>query len=201
MSTNELIARLVEALAWPVSAFIIVLFMRKPIINLLRNVGKMKWQGVEFEFNKDLENAEKDAKQINLPPANDMKNPLSLPPNSYYEQTMALATIAPRAAVTEAWRAIEIATAEAAKAHGYEVRGSIAGINVIHHFISDGKLDQATEILYERLRRLRGQSAHAPDFQIGSDEAIRYVDLALGLANRLQNLADIKPLEEPTGAG
>ncbi len=195
MSINEFIARLVEALAWPVITFLIVLIVRKPVLNLLRNVGKMKWQGVEFEFNKDLDNAEKDAKKIDLPPASEVKIPLSLPPNSFYEQTMALARIAPRAAVTEAWRAVEIATADAANAHGYGVRGSIAGVNVIHQLIADGKLDKTTVTLYEKLRRLRGQSAHVPDFQIETGEAIRYVELALGLANRLQNLASIKPLE------
>jgi hypothetical protein len=96
---------------------------------------------------------------------------------------------------------VEIATAEAAKAHSYEVRGAIAGMNIIHQLIAEGKLDKATITLYEKLRRLRGQSAHVPDFQIETEEAIRYVDLALGLANRLQNLASIKPHETAKIAG
>ncbi|MEI2651841.1 MAG: hypothetical protein V9G12_06760 [Microthrixaceae bacterium] len=192
MDTNEFITRLVEALAWPIATLLIALLLRKPIISLLKNLEKIKWQGTELEFGKQLVNAEKGAREVNLPSAEKVKLPAFKPDMSLYERMKSIAEISPAAAVADTWKAVEFATMEVAKAQSYDVSGNIAGYKIVEKLVADGILDQGTLSLYRDLRGLRNSAAHHSDFSISVNEALRYIDLSLSLANRLQEIANLK---------
>jgi hypothetical protein len=190
MDSNQLIVGLVQALAWPLIAFFIVLLLRKPFIELFKNVEKLKWQGVEFEFGQKLVNAEKDARGLSLPPAEKVKLPAFKQDMSLYEKMKSIAEISPAAAVADSWKAVEFATMEAAKVHGYDISGRIVGYKIVEKLAVDGLLDEGTLGLYRDLRSMRNSAAHHSDFSITVSEALRYIDLSLSLANKLQGLAN-----------
>jgi len=195
MDTNEFIARLVEALAWPIVTLLVALLLRKPVISLLKNLEKIKWQGAELEFGKQLVNAEKGARELSLPSAEKVKLPAFKQEISLYERMKAIAEISPAAAIADSWKAVEFATMEAAKAQGYDFSGNIAGYKIVERLVADELLDQGTLSLYRDLRGLRNKAAHHSDFLISVNEALRYIDLSLSLANRLQEIVN---LEKPS---
>jgi len=189
MDSNQLIVGLVQALAWPIITFFIVLLLRKPFIELLKNVEKMKWQGVEFEFGQKLVNAEKGAKELSLPSAEKVKLPSFKQDMSLYEKMKSIAEISPAAAVADSWKAVEFATMQVAEARGYDISGNVAGYKIIDKLVADNILDTGTLSLYKDLRGMRNSAAHHSDFSITTSEAIRYVDLSLSFANKLLELA------------
>jgi hypothetical protein len=192
MDSNQLVVGLVQALAWPVITLLIVLLLRRPFIELLKNVEKMKWQGVEFEFGKQLVNAEKGAKELSLPSAEKVKLPAFKQETSLYERMKAIAEISPAAAVADSWKAVEFATLQVANAHGYDFPERTAGYKIIEKLVVDGVIDKGTMSLYRDLRELRNSAAHHSDFSITVSEALRYIDLSLSLANRLQEIANLE---------
>ena len=192
MDSNQLVVGLVQALAWPLITFFIVLLLRKPFIDLLKNVEKMKWQGIEFEFGKQLVNAEKGAKGLSLPSAEKAKLPAFRQEMSLYEQMKAIAEISPAAAIADSWKAVEFAIMEIARSHGYDVSNRIPAYKIVEKLVNDEILDQGVISLYRDLRNLRNSAAHHSDFSISVSDALRYIDLSLSLANRLQEIANLK---------
>lgn len=192
MDANQLTVGLVQALAWPIITFFIVLLLRKPFIELLKNIEKMKWQGVEFEFGKQLVNAEKGAKELSLPPAEKAKPPTFKQDMSFYEQMKAIAEISPAAAIADSWRAVEFAIMEVANSHDYDVSNRTPAYKIVQKMIGDEILDQGIISLYQDLRNLRNSAAHHSDFSITVNDALRYIALSLSLANRLQEIANSK---------
>lgn len=190
MDNNEFIARLVEALAWPIVTLLIAIIVRKPVISLLKNIEKIKWQGTELEFRNQLINAERGARELSLPPAEEVKLPTFKQEMSLYEKLKAVAEISPAAAVTDAWKAVHFAAMELAKVKGQNVVGSRTGPRVIEDSIAEGLLDIGALGLYEDLRVLRNIVMHRSDFSITVSDALRYIDLALGLANRFQEITN-----------
>lgn len=192
MDSNQLVVGLAQALAWPLITFFIVLLLRKPFVELLKNIEKMKWQGVEFEFGRQLVNAEKGAKKLSLPSAKSVELPAFKQKSSLYEQMKAIAEISPAAAITDSWKAVEFAILEVAKAQNYDVAGHTPAYKIVEKLVGDQIVDQDTFLLYRDLRNLRNNAVHHSDFLISVDDALRYIDLSLSLANRLQEIANLK---------
>ena len=70
---------------------------------------------------------------------------------------------------------------------------SIENIDEVYYFVGpNGKLENSFADLYTNLRKLRNRAAHSPELDLDMAEAIRFVDLALGLANRLKSLTKTK---------
>lgn len=189
MEVADLVVRIFEAVAWPVTIFGIILIFRRQFAMAVLSLSKLRFRGLEVEFDKSLKDAEDKARGLRLASPEDIKGiPEALVPTSAYERLLEVAVISPRAAVTEAWRTIEFCTMEAAKAHGIEVRGAIAGTRVIRKLVQREILEGGALGLYENLRKMRNKAAHAYEFEIDSEDAVRYVDLALSMANSLQML-------------
>lgn len=191
MELADLIVRIIEAIIWPITILILIWIFRNQLSKVLLKLSKLRIKDIELEFNKDLQEAEHKAKELNLVTLEEIKEipePISL--STLYERIFHIAGISPRAAITEAWRTIELYTMQAAKAQGIEVSGAIAGAKTISILIGKGKLEEEIIQIYENLRRMRNKAAHAYEFDINSEEAIRYVDVALSIANRLRRLCE-----------
>jgi hypothetical protein len=117
-----LAVEMIKALAWPIAVLIIVFMLRHPLTALFVGIKGVKYKGVELEFGKELAKLEERAELIDEIPSELLMRPVQqVPPrqmqgaeeplNAYVER---LAAISPRAAITEAWRRVELAMREAA---------------------------------------------------------------------------------------
>lgn len=189
MQFADLIVRIFEAVAWPITILLITLIFREQLSRAVLGLSKLRFKGLELEFEKSLKDAEDKARGLRLASPQDIRAlPEAIEPTSAYARLLEIAAISPRASVTEAWRTIEFCTMELAKAHDIQVRGAIAGARVIHNLVQKEIIDEGTLDLYANLRKMRNKAAHASEIDIDFEEAIRYVDLALSMVHRLQML-------------
>ncbi len=189
MEIANLIVRILETIAWPFTIIIIILIFKGKISRAILNLSKLRFKGLEVEFDKDLKDAEYKARELQLPSPEDIRTIQEpIVPTSPFDRLFQIAEISPRAAITEAWRIIEFSMMEAARAHGVEIRRLMVGREVIQNLAQRGKLLEGTLNLYEALRKIRNKAAHAHEVEIDFEEAVRYIDLALSLAHRFQIL-------------
>lgn len=114
------------------------------------------------------------------------------PPPGFQEHFHTLAEISARAAILEAWTEVELAVQGLPQSRS---RGGPPGSGVmlspplvVRQLAEDKIIDSGTFAIFEELRQLRNQAAHAPNFQPSAQHAKEYVDLALRLATRFRAL-------------
>ena len=170
----ELLVTLLVGIAWPAAIVWVAMLFKDEIRSVLRRVSQLKYKDLEASFDEGLTRAE--AKAAVIAPA-----ALSLPSKpeltSRLEQLRRIADVSPRASILEAWVLVE----EAAAKSGFIQGAAIPRVSphlFIHELIRLGKLPAGSSDLLDRLRSLRNQAAHLPDFSISQDEADRYLELA-----------------------
>jgi hypothetical protein len=170
----ENIVELVKALAWPVASVWLGYIFRSEISKLLSRMSHFKYKDVEAEFEKVLAEAEAEAARIPVakspPPLFEAMNKL--------EQFRRIAEVSPRAAIMEAWVLVELAATESGLVAGSVIPRTSPRM-IIDFLMKSGKLPESSLPLINRLRQLRNQAAHLPDFALTQDEAERYLELAI----------------------
>ena len=182
----DILLEFVKALAWPVTVVLLGFLFRRELRGVIRRLSHVKYKEWEARFEKDLREAEENAKRIPVP----VERPAEISEPSEYDRIVRLVEVSPRAAVTEAWREVEVATARAVQAAGLNVEARIAGTRRIHQLVQRELIPESIVPVYTQLRHLRNQAAHAVDFEIEASEAERFADLALGIATRLNEIAE-----------
>jgi hypothetical protein len=108
------------------------------------------------------------------------------------EKFYKLAEISPRAAVLEAWRAVENEAIETVREEVRRQKGHEPAIllpnNALRHLERSEWLDRQTLAIIKDLRSLRNQAAHAPEFVLGSDSALEYGAVAYRIARMLKQM-------------
>lgn len=170
------VAALTSHLAWPIAVILSVVLLRRPLSSLLPLMTKLKWKDFELQFGKALQEVKAEAVEVLPAP----KVPAALP-----GPIEALAQVSPRAAVIEAWLEVEEAAVAALAKRGLQLHGSIMP-RIMEALAEVNVLNRDELGIFSRLRTLRNQAAHAPDFAISSDEAREYAKLAASLAERLK---------------
>ena len=186
MEVGNLIARMLEALVWPVTVVVIIFLFRRQIANVIKSLSKVRYKDFEAEFSRDLQDAVSKAEKLELPSPQTLRQATeSITLASSYDRLFELATLSPRAAVTEAWLRVEASIDEVARAMAF-IPGRGRNRVVIVELMQKGKLPKDTIYLYDDLRKMRNNAVHAMDFEISAEDAAHYVDLALGLAHRVR---------------
>ena len=98
---------------------------------------------------------------------------------------MQIAEVSPRAAVAEAWRRVDLAATAAAQVAHIDAPPRSSVTFVVRSFVREGMFSEGAVEVFDRLRRLRNEAVHAPDFALSYLEVEPYIDLALRLAQEL----------------
>jgi len=185
VDTLTFIVELSKAIAWPVSVVLLVLIMRRPLVGLIPLLRRVKYKDFEVDFDRRLEEVKEEAAlQLPSPPAQ------QAPPSEPETRMVKLAEVSPRAAVLESWRALENLLQEAAK--GYLIAqgrqpANLSAIEAIQLLQQSERLSPETLRLLRRLRSLRNDAAHAPQFALTTGSALEYVSIVGGVAERLKS--------------
>ena len=174
--------KMTESMAWPLALLIALFIVRRPLLDLLNSVRKLKISDFEAEFEKNLAKIKADSDPAPTPEQNDNQT-ISNRQNELIEMT----EFGPNAAVLAAWQELEYAANSLLESKGNP-------LNYTHGspYILMGKLLQETNLLnskdikvFHELRNLRNKVAHAEGFEITRDQSREYVKLSMSLANRL----------------
>lgn len=178
----EIVIKLLDILIWPFTIFIIIFLFRSEFRKILSRLSHLKYKDIEANFTLELEKAENTADIINIPQLEEKETNHTLDK----QQLTRISEISPRAAIFEAWFNVENEIKNISdslnlllpeKGHDLHIMKSLQENNIVN--------DEAME-LYYRLKKLRNEAVHTPDFNIDSKEARRYLDLSKGLIAYLQ---------------
>lgn len=182
----DYVIRLLEAVAWPVAIVWLGYIFRGDIQRLLKRVNQLKYRDLEANFEKELAAAEEEAKKYTLvkktsEPIGD--EPLYPPPyDELYERLLRIAEESSRAALLEAWTEVEVSLGDAADRCDVYNSKHIAPRRLLMELISRGFYPKTVLPLFEDLRALRNEAAHATEFIPSRQQTRRYLQLAIELA-------------------
>lgn len=179
MDILSFIASLISSLTWPGTVILCVILLRKPIAELIPLMRNFRFKGLEIDFGRRLEELKAEADQAELPaippPTTEPATEVS-PETDYWETIERLSEVSPRAAITEAWRRVEWALDNYFRRLGQERPPSYQGM--LRALRTQGRPIPAAMSLFQELRVLRNRAVHARDFDIDSQRAIEFAQLA-----------------------
>jgi uncharacterized protein YutE (UPF0331/DUF86 family) len=185
MNWLEFVASVIASLAWPLSITLMFCVLRRPIIQLVPLLRRLKIKEIELEFREGLDAAKPKVALM----ADDRQMVIEgfLKKREYY---IRLAEVSKRSAIIEAWLEVETAMSDA------YVRLVEEGMKVFMErretadFLRGRNLISEDDYkLYEELRRLRNKAAHEIDNLDINDAIVReYIDLALNVAAKIRAL-------------
>jgi len=174
MDWKEFFASLVDSLAWPLAIAFVVYLLRDPLRRWFYSLRYCRHRETELEFAVYVEEAEAVAAQADLPPP----EPSVGEPALSTELQTEIAT-APRAAVIEAWLAVE---------RELEPLSAYSGIDLaerrwtpdalVRELRQRGVIDDALASVIRELRDARNLAAHGRPYTVERDEVVDCVKLA-----------------------
>lgn len=180
MDWRTFIVELLKALAWPAVVLTVVLLIRKPLLDLIPYLQSAKLPGVELAFGEQLRQLEEKAEGSKVLEASaEVGQTIQSPQETLRGHLERLAEVSPRAAISEAWRAIEAAL--------IDVAGSEAASNVslpyqlTQTLHKEGRLGDETLRFTKELRQLRNEAVHSHEANLSVNDALKYIQLAEGL--------------------
>lgn len=188
----EIIVKLVESLAWPVTVLIIVFVFRSELVKVLSRLSNLKYKEFEAQFNNDLANIEKKTSQLSIQTGGSLKisgDAGTVSDNKHY-RLLEIARLSPRAAIMSAWFEIENALYSMNKEILKQQAPSFKQSEIISDLVSRGVLQETVIDIFRDLRQLRNQAVHYPDFALTQREAEKYIDLSLKLSAELLRTKD-----------
>jgi hypothetical protein len=184
MDPLTFVVELVKALAWPVTALIILFVLRRPIEKLLPLVQRVKYGGIELDFGLQVQElAVKLSREL----------PASLEAGEASRRTREhlnrLSEYSPRAVVLEGWLLLEEAAIEASKSRDLKLssRELRSPILLGHALERAGIFDEDMLEIFHRLRNLRNAAAHASEYSFSPESAREYAALAIRLADFIRS--------------
>jgi hypothetical protein len=173
------IAKLVEVLAWPVSATVLVVLLRREIATLAPLIRKLKAGPLEAEFEREVREL-RSAVHVS-------KSATGVETLSWQAATEKLAQVNPRSAILEAWRQTEAAAIRGVRARqpgltDQEVRST----RDVLKLLAETGISTAEEVaLLNQMRFLRNQAGHVESFQPTYEAAMNYIQLAAHLVTHM----------------
>ncbi|OGU66552.1 MAG: hypothetical protein A2499_17105 [Stygiobacter sp. RIFOXYC12_FULL_38_8] len=183
----EIIVKLIESLAWPVTVLIIVFIFRKELTKVVSRLSNLKYKDFEAQFNNDLANIEKKTSQLSIKSSGSLKisGSAEIVFNSNYDRLLEIAKLSPRAAIMSAWFEVENAIYSLNKETVNQQAPSFKQSQIISELVNKNVLAETVIDIFRDLKQLRNQAVHYPEFALTQKEAEKYIDLALKLSSEL----------------
>ena len=186
MDWKTFIAQIINSIAWSLVVVFIVYQLKDRLAELLPRLKKLKHKDTELEFAEKLNELAIDSEATKeTTPAIERKPEI----NEQFNFLLKLAEISPRSAVLESYRVLETASAKAVtKVYPELEEKNILNPMQIQKLLKGKILTPHQYHQFNELRRLRNQAAHMEDFDLQGMHIEAYIDIALTLANNLENI-------------
>ncbi len=171
----DFFASIIDSLAWPIVILIIILIFRAHLISALKNLKSVKYGDAEATFERELAEATFTAQALETPEIETAKEN-----TARINELIEMASTSPTGAIIEAWKDIEKAARDVVEKSGLPLASTPSRPYFnLQNFLSDHNLLPKAEIdTFRELRMIRNRAAHSNDFDISSDIARRYINLA-----------------------
>lgn len=188
----DFIQSLVSSLAWPITAIIIAVVLKKPVQGIFSRLNKFKYGDAEASFGSELQNIKDSAKSANI--KYDESASVNLNINkTLLEEVEQVANISPLAAIPLAWSQVDSEISDLVS------KLAISPDNPPHNSVlknlqllkEQGYLDKETYETLVSMRKLRNEVAHVSQskIKVTIHEAIEYGKLSEALSKKLKSIA------------
>jgi hypothetical protein len=183
------ISKVVEAVAWPGACLAVLLVIRKELPAIARSLRKLKFKDMELEFGEAAKAVATEAKDA-VPPSKPDVQLSGKPKDEMTSRLEAIAEIAPRAAILEAWLQVEAAAADVVRKRGQVGITSTPGPLRLRDGLQKAGLLSARQVaVFEDLRRLRNEAVHVPEAQFTKASVASYIEASISMASYLEGIA------------
>jgi len=176
---------IVKALAWPISTIVLVFLLRKPIIELVPLMKKLKYKELELEFSQEIKTLKSEVTESSNFGAATVT--VSEPTNS---KALELISFSTRAAIMEAWIEVEVAATEVASSFwGESPSETMRSLPRLGEYLHQCKvIDDKQLSTFHKLRQLRNKVAHAQAINLNEEDAKSFVIMAESLASHIKSV-------------
>lgn len=184
MDELTFISEIIKALAWPSTIIAIVYLLKKPIIELVPFMKKLKYKELELEFSQEvmaLKAEIEETPSLKLTKADN----LTLTTSKAFD----LVTFSTRAAIMEAWIELETAAIEVASSlWGQSSTEVMRNFPKLAEYLYQSKIIDDKQLrIFQRLRQLRNKAAHAEELHLSEEDAKAYIVMASSLIKHLRS--------------
>lgn len=187
MLSMDLVIRLIEIVAWPVTALLLIWFARKEIRLLVPLIQRIKYKDVEIDFSKQLSQVTKDVDEYV-----DKSKTIESKDDIDADRVLSLAEINPPSAVIEAWKELERTAREKVRQlvpEGETYREPFR--RPIDYLDYKGALVPSVASAARDLRSLRNTAAHVGAGDISREDAIQYVTVANQIRVQIEAISEL----------
>lgn len=189
MDVLTFLSKVVEAIAWPGTVIILLAIMRKELPAIAKSLSRLKYKDIELEFGAATQAIADEVKQA-VPPSEKEISLFGLPQGAAQAKLEAIAELAPRAAILEAWLQVEAAAADVIRTKGLASPSSFPGPLRLREGLQKGGILNARQVaIFEQLRTLRNEAVHVPDAEFTKLAVASYIESAISMASYLEDLA------------
>ncbi len=176
------IAEIIKAVAWPSAVIALVILLRKPIVELVPLMKKLKYKELELEFAQEIE-------ELKSHVGNALTKRNGEPDlQTVSSKAMDLVSYSARAAIIEAWIELEAVAVEKASSFWNQAPSeAFRNDPKLGDYLHKCKvLDDKQVVIYKKLRKLRNKSAHSEDLNLSEKDARSYVNMASILIEKIK---------------
>ena len=170
----EHMVKIIEILVWPGTVLISIYLLRKPLIELIPQLKKLKYKELEMEFDRELETLSKKSQESRS--RLEVETPKEEEDDYYIQRVKELS---PRAAIMESWLGLE-STAISTAQH-FKITPEMKRVNfhmAVQALLKSNVLTDQDVANINDLRALRNKAAHEIEFPITEDEAAKFMEIA-----------------------
>lgn len=184
MDAFTFISELIKGVAWPVTAIVLVVLLRKPVVELIPLLRRLKYKELELEFTQEVFELKAEVEAIAK--AKGEEAPLIYSTSS---NLLNLVDFSTRAAIMEAWLEVESASMGVASSFwGKAPNEEFRRISKLGEYLLQCRVIDETQLsVFNKLRQLRNKAVHAHDLELSKNDARLYVQLASDLAMHIRN--------------
>lgn len=186
MDWKTFIAKLVHALAWPGVVVFVIFLLRDKLGDLIPRIKRFKHKDTELEFTEGITELAQERKAAGV----DIQQvPRTDEYQNQYQFLIRLGELSPRSAVIEAFRLLESAAAKKVARVYPNLPPEMQKSPLQLQKMLKGEVLAADEFYqFNQLRKLRNEAAHTEDFSVRGMPLEAYIDIALSLAARLDEV-------------
>jgi hypothetical protein len=183
MDVLTFLSELIKAVAWPLTAVVLVALLRKPIVELIPLLRRLKYKELELEFAQEVSELKAEAEAIAKEKGEEVPSIASTSSN-----LLNLVAFSTRAAIMEAWLEVESTGVTVASSFwGQSPNDAFRNMPKLGEYLLQCKvIDEKQLSVFNKLRQLRNKAAHAQDLDLNENDAKSYVQLASDLAKHIR---------------
>ena len=183
MDALTFISELIKAVAWPATAVALVVLLRKPIVELIPLLRRLKYKELELEFAQEMSELKAEVEAIAKEKGEEAS---SIAPTS--SNLLNLVAFSTRAAIMEAWLEVEsVSVAVASSFWGQSPKETFRNMPRLGEYLLQSKvIDERQLSVFNKLRQLRNKAAHAQELDLSENDARSYVQLASDLVKHIR---------------